>query len=196
MNLDAFPPSADSEKTKKQKPSRSKIKSGRRILPLLIAALFFGYQQVSKELEKKAQQREKYAIEAATRKIVGEMEKQKRLRVSFSELPKDIVVAFAEPGDDEAFNRILFAAVKDSAAYTGAVNRVLKGGGHKTALQAALFYCREIDASRENNKKENFSMGACLEKFGFQTAVTGDSLTISAGGEEPGGTSARSGQGD
>jgi hypothetical protein len=183
MNLDASPPRADSEKTKK--PSRSRSKSVIRILPLLIAALFFGYRQVSSELEKKAQQRKEYEIKASARNIVSKMGEQRRQKELFSELPKDIVAAFAEPRDDEAFNRILFAATADSAVYTDAVSRVLKSGGHQTALQAALLYCRDMDASKEKNKVENSSMGACLEKFGFQTSVTGDHLTISASGEQP-----------
>jgi hypothetical protein len=179
MNLNAFPPSADSEKTKK--PSRSSRKSVIRILPLLIPALFFGYRQVVKELDRKDQQRQEYAIKEAVRK----MESQRRMKDLFPDLPKDIVVAFAEPRDDEAFNRMLFAAAENPAVYIGAVNSVLKSGGHKTALQAALLYCREMDASKEKNKVENSSMGACLERFGFQTSVTGDHLTISASGEKP-----------
>ncbi|MDR2125084.1 MAG: hypothetical protein LBP38_08940 [Desulfovibrio sp.] len=161
---------------------------------MLIPALFFGYRQVSNELEKKAQQRNKYEIEASARKIVREIGDKRRRSELFFALPKDIVAAFSEPGDAEAFNRILFAAVAESAVYTDAVNRVLKSGGHKAAMQAAMLYCREIDVVKEKNKEEISSMGACLEKFGFQTAVTGDRLTISAGGEQPENASARPAQ--
>jgi DNA-binding protein YbaB len=182
MNFDASSPSVDSEKTKK--PSRSKSKSVIRILPLLIAALFFGYRQVVKELERKDQQHLEYATKAATREAVRKMESQRRMKDLVPDLPKDIVASFAEPRDDEAFNRMLFAAFENPAVYIGAANNVLKSGGHKTALQAALLYCREIDASKKKNKVENSSIGACLKKFGFQTSVTGDHLTISASGEQ------------
>jgi hypothetical protein len=191
MSPDA-PSPVDLKKTEKS--SRSKTKSAIRMLPLLITALVFGYWQVTEELEKKDQQREEYAIQAAVRETVIKTERQRRLMDLSFALSEDIAAAFAEPRDDGAFNRILFAATEDSAVYIETVNRMLKSGGHKTALQAALLYCREIDASRENNKKDIFSMGACLEKFGFQTTVTGDSLTISGSGEKPERASARPAQ--
>ncbi|MDR2161986.1 MAG: hypothetical protein LBO77_07625 [Desulfovibrio sp.] len=182
MNPDGSSPSAAGEKTEKSSRSKGKFV---RILPLLITALFFGYRQVAGELEKKEQKRAEYAVKAAVREIAVKEERQRRLKDLFSDLPQDIVAAFAEPGDSEAFGRIWIAATEDSGLYAGAVNRVLQSGGHKTALQAALLYCREIDPLKGNNKKENLFMGACLEKFGFQTAVTGDSLTISAEGGQP-----------
>ncbi|MDR2670083.1 MAG: hypothetical protein LBC14_09065 [Desulfovibrio sp.] len=192
MNPDASPPPADSKKSKKS--SRSKYKSARSIIPLLITALFFGYRQVSKELEKKDGQRVKYEIEASVREITKQAEKKRMLKDLYSDLPKDIIAAFAEPRDTLAVNRIVGAAFEDSSIYINAVYQVLKAGEHKAALQAALLYCSEIDASKEKNKKEHPSMGACLEKFGFKTTVTGDQLTITAGGEQPEKASARPAQ--
>ncbi|MDR2605556.1 MAG: hypothetical protein LBC55_09475 [Desulfovibrio sp.] len=194
MNLDTSTSPADSGKTKKS--SRRKIKSARSIIPLLIVALFFGYRQVSRELEKKAQQREEYAIEASVREITKQAEKKRMLKDFYSDLPKDIIAAFAEQRDNPAINRIVGAAFEDSTIYINAVHQVLQDGEHKVALQAALLYCSEIDDSKERNKKEHSSMGACLEKFGFKTAVAGDQLTITAGGEQSEKASARQAQGD
>jgi hypothetical protein len=186
--------STDSEKIENS--SRRKNKAAIGILPLLIAALFFGYRQVTKELEKKSQQREEYVIEASVREIKKKIEKHKNLKGLSPDLAKDITAAFAVQRENEAFNRIVFAGFEDSDAYVDAVKHILKSGEHKTALQAAMLYCREIDASKERNKKEHATMGTCLEKFGFQTVVSGDHLTISAGGAPPEKTSARPAQGE
>jgi hypothetical protein len=194
MNPDASQPPADSKKTEKS--SRSKIKSARSIIPLIIAALFFGYRQISKELENKSQQREKYAIEASVREMARKADRQRMLGDLYSDLPKDIRAAFAEPGDSQAFNKILSAAFEDSAVYIDAVKQGIKNGERKTALQAALLYCGEIDALKEKNKKDHASMGACLEKFGFTTVAAGDQLTITAGGELPEKASAQPAQED